>query len=74
MHVTKFFEITASFPKKENSLTKKFAFTSRDSFKGDFLLNSKRFNEDTVLQTYLSMRHFPNINSKSYFQPDFLFK
>ena len=54
---------------KENSLTKKFAFTSKDLFKGNFLLNSKYFKEDMVSQTYLSMKCFPN--SKTYFQQDF---
>ena len=37
---------------KENSLTKKFAFTSKDLFKQNFLLNSKYFKENMVSQTY----------------------
>ena len=53
----------------KKSLTKKFAFTRKDLFKGNFHLNSKYFKEDMLSQTYLSMKCFPN--SKSYFQQDF---
>ena len=57
-----FFEITG------NLLKKKFAFTSKDLFKEDFLLNSKSFKEDIVSQTYL---WDSCSNSKSVFQQIF---